>query len=111
MNQTSWLTLGAYLKHQRSKVGLTQIEVAEKLKLNSGQYVSNWERDAIPISRNLLIRLIPILELDVEIITDFLIEKTRIEILRQLKDVKENRRSKRQKKDSQASQLFSKSRI
>lgn len=36
--------LGDYLKNYRISAGLTQSEIASKLKLSSAQYVSNIER-------------------------------------------------------------------
>jgi transcriptional regulator with XRE-family HTH domain len=39
------MTLGQYLKEKRELSGLSQTELAEKLGWDSGQFVSNIERD------------------------------------------------------------------
>lgn len=37
-------SLGYILKERREKLGISQAEVAEKLKYSSPQFISNWER-------------------------------------------------------------------
>ncbi len=48
--------VGQYLQEKRIKKGLTQSDVAKKLKYSTPQFISNWERglalpppDALPI--------------------------------------------------------------
>jgi len=43
MKATDFQNLGNYLKERRMAVGLTQLELSEKLKVHV-QFVSNWER-------------------------------------------------------------------
>lgn len=40
------MTLGQYLKQKREDSGFTQTELAEKLGWDSGQFVSNIERES-----------------------------------------------------------------
>lgn len=37
-------TIGFYLREARNETGLTQSQVAKKLRYSSPQFVSNWER-------------------------------------------------------------------
>lgn len=38
------MTFHAYTRQLRIRAGLSQLDVADKLKFKSGQVVSNWER-------------------------------------------------------------------
>lgn len=39
------VSLGSVLKEKREKLGISQADVAKKLKYSSPQFISNWERD------------------------------------------------------------------
>lgn len=39
------MTTGQFLRNARVKAGLSQSDVAVKLKFQTSQFVSNWERD------------------------------------------------------------------
>lgn len=68
-----------YLKKRRIDKGMTQLEVANKLKIHS-QHVSNWERAACspPISH--LQELIEVLELNREILLELMTEDAKVSI-------------------------------
>lgn len=44
MGAEAFSRIGSYLRDSREASGLSQTEVAEKLGLSTGQFVSNWER-------------------------------------------------------------------
>ena len=46
--------LGQFLKNARLKAGLSQFDVAQRLKLKTSQFVSNWERGLCPPSSDSL---------------------------------------------------------
>lgn len=43
------MTVGIFLRHARVDAGLTQKQMAEKLKLKNGQAISNIERGLSPL--------------------------------------------------------------
>ena len=76
------LTLGAYLKNARVKAGLSQIQVAKRLKLKSPFVVSAWERnmgEALPLY--VLKSLIALYNLNDQVVFDLILQYqlTRIE--------------------------------
>lgn len=49
-----YIRLGKQLQESRNALGLSQSQLAQKLKYNSPQYVSNWERGkCLPPAANL----------------------------------------------------------
>ncbi len=46
--------LGKFLKNARLEAGLSQYDVAQRLKLKTSQFVSNWERGLCPPSSDAL---------------------------------------------------------
>jgi transcriptional regulator with XRE-family HTH domain len=73
--------LGNFLAQARQKKNLTQKEVSETLRFESGQYISNVERGRCPLPRKTLVKLVKIYELDPYKVGKFLveIEKKKIE--------------------------------
>ncbi len=67
--------LGSYLRISRENAGLSQGDVAKKLKLTQFQSVSQWERNAsgsVPVKT--LLKLVDIYDLSVEEMYDVLLK-------------------------------------
>jgi len=67
--------LGTYLKLAREQVGLSQGDVAKKLKMRQFQSISQWERNAsgsVPL--NTLLKLIELYELPVDEVYEVLLK-------------------------------------
>ena len=68
-------TLGSYLKNARTRAGLSQLEVAQKLNLKSHLTVAAWERnrgEALALSD--LEVLISIYSLDPDVVLDLILQ-------------------------------------
>ncbi len=92
-----WFDLGQYLKAQRESKNLTQADLAKSIKLKSPQYISNWERGLISPSKRVMGVLMAELDLDVEIVTDFLLQKARNKIIREIQVAKDSSLRRRKK--------------
>jgi len=69
------LTLGTYLKNARIKAGLSQIEVARRLKLKSPFVVLAWERnmgEALPLY--ILKSLVTLYDLNDQVVFDLILQ-------------------------------------
>lgn len=87
--------LGTYLKTQRERLNLTQADLAKSIKVRSAQNISNWERNLkVPSKRNLLALVIE-LDLDAELMADFLLQKPKAKIVKDLKSAKSLKSAKR----------------
>ncbi len=79
-----WKSLGEYIKSCREKVDLTQVGLAKKFKFRTGQQISDWERDIAIPTKKTLGPLMHFLDLDAEIVTDFLLQSDRPRLLKEL---------------------------
>ena len=69
--------LGRFLRVKRMECGLTQADVAEKVGLSSGQYLSNVERGCCCISLKCLRKLVALYGFPVEEVLSLMLELER----------------------------------
>lgn len=72
MKSYEFKNLGNYLKKRRIIVGLTQLELAESLKVHS-QFVSNWERGQCAPPSHCFQHALEILEADKDKVVKFMV--------------------------------------
>lgn len=58
--------VGEFLCQQRTKIGMTQQEVAKKLKYSTPQFISNWERGLALPPLDILPTLVRLYHMDSE---------------------------------------------
>lgn len=63
MKAAEFQNLGNYLKERRIRVGLTQLELSQELKVHT-QFVSNWERGTCAPPSHCFQRALEVLEVD-----------------------------------------------
>lgn len=85
-------SLGTYLRSKRESKRLTQDDLAKMLDLASAQYVSNCERDVVVPSTKILRRMFKALELDAEVVANFIAERTRRQLVKEFVALEQNRR-------------------
>lgn len=84
MSNISAKKLGAYLKNQREKRGLTQSEVASKLGYGSPQFISNIERGISNVPLKSLKVIIDLYQIQPQEVIDILIQERRSILEKQL---------------------------
>lgn len=84
MEQESTKKLGAFLKNQREKKGLTQSEVATKLGYGSPQFISNIERGISNVPLKSLKVIIELYQVPAQEVIDILLQERRGNLERQL---------------------------
>ncbi len=72
MSPSGRKAIGKYLQEKRTDAGLTQAEVASRLKLKSAQSISNIERGLAPPPSNVLRNMIVYYKISEKEIMDFL---------------------------------------
>ena len=77
--------LGFYLRAHREKAGLSQINIAIRMKYDSAQFISNIERGLCAIPLNLIAIYVDACKINKEEILNFMMKSTEHEIRAALK--------------------------
>ena len=88
VRKKKYVSIHDFLRDQRVDVGLSQVQLASKLGLSSGQYISNWERGmSMPpvYGGKQILKLTSILKIDVNDYIDRILEEQRRKILKEIK--------------------------
>lgn len=72
MTSVEYQNLGAYLKEKRVAVGLTQLKLANQLKVHV-QFVSNWERGLCAPPSHCFQKVLDILRVDRKILVTLML--------------------------------------
>ncbi len=67
--------LGKYLRTQREKVGMSQLELGTQLGYGNAQFVSNWERGLASPPPKIIRKLIQLLNIPEKTILNLIIQE------------------------------------
>lgn len=72
--------LGSYLREHRLALGFSQTHIAQALRINTSQFVSNWERGMCAPPSHSIPVLVKLLKLDRDELIEVMVKDSRIAI-------------------------------